>query len=389
MNNFIYDIPTKVYFGKGQLGNLGQELAKLGSRVLLTYGGGTIKKTGLYDKVVREIEKAGLKYFELDGIEPNPRHTTVNKGADICKRENIDVLLAVGGGSVIDCTKMIGVAALYEGDCWDIVTDKVQGKGCLPIVTVLTLSATGTEMNFNAVISNIQTNDKIGIKYPPMRPKVSFLDPTNTFTVNKYQTACGGADICSHIMENYFNIKEGSYMLDTVMEGLMKTVIKYVPIALKEPSNYEARANIMWASSWALNGFINGGNMQAWTCHAIEHQLSAYYDITHGLGLAIITPRWMEYVLDESTVRKFYQFGVNVFDIDKNLPHMEVAKKAIELFRNFLFNICGLASTLTAICIDETNFDAMANKAATMGYLQYAFKPLTGYDVKKILQNSL
>lgn len=389
MNNFIYDIPTKIYFGKNQLSSLGQELSKYGSKVLLTYGGGSIKKTGLYDKVVLEIKKAGLKLYELDGIEPNPRHTTVNKGADICKKEKIDVLIAVGGGSVIDCTKMIAAAAFYDGDCWDIITNKAQATNCLPIMTVLTLSATGTEMNFNAVISNMDTNDKIGIKFPPMRPKVSYLDPTNTFTVNKYQTAYGGADILSHIIECYFNMDEGSFMLDTVMEGLMKTVIKYVPIALIEPDNYEARANIMWASSWALNGFINGGNTQAWSCHAIEHQLSAYYDITHGLGLAIVTPRWMKYVLDERTVSKFYQFGVNVFDIDKKLPQMEVANLAIKKFSDFLYKECKIASTLTEIGIDSENIDIMANKAATLGGLQYAFRPLNTADVKTILQNCL
>lgn len=389
MNNFIYDVPTKIYFGSDQLENLGKELALLGKRVLLTYGGGNIKRSGLYERVVKQINDAGLEFFELSGIEPNPRHTTVNKGAEICKKEKIDVLLAVGGGSVIDCTKVIGAAALYEGDSWDLVTGNKQGRGCLPIITVLTLAATGTEMNYNAVISNMETNDKIGMKYPPMRPKVSFLDPKNTFTVDNYQTACGGADILSHIFETYFNIKEGSFMTDKVMEGLMKTVIKYVPIALKNPTDYEARANIMWASSWALNGFICGGNKQLWSCHAIEHQLSAYYDITHGLGLAIITPRWMEYVLDGKNVDKFYQFGINVFDIDKNLPQMTVAKLAITKLSDFLYKECNLASTLTEIGIGVEHIEIMANKAADLGKLQHTFRPLNAADVANILKNCL
>jgi butanol dehydrogenase len=193
MNNFIYNIPTKVYFGENQLENLGKELSKYGKKVLLTYGGGSIKKTGLYDNVLEEIKKAGLELFELSGIDPNPRVSSVNQGADICKRENIDVLLAVGGGSVLDCTKFIGAATYYEGDAWDILLGKVTIEKCIPIVTVLTLAATGSEMDAGGVISNPETKDKIGMAHPVMQPKVSFLDPTNTYTVNRYQTACGNS----------------------------------------------------------------------------------------------------------------------------------------------------------------------------------------------------
>ncbi len=388
MNDFIYEIPTKVYFGENQLSHLGEELKKYGNRVLLTYGGGSIKKIGLYDKVVEEIKKVGLELFEFGGIEPNPRHTSINAAAEICKKEKIDVLLAVGGGSTIDATKVIGVATYYDGDCWDLVTKKAPITNCLPIVTILTLSATGSEMNFGSVISNIETNDKKGLQNPIMRPKVSFLDPTNTYTVNAYQTACGSADILSHLMEIYFNIDEEMYMLDTFMEGMMKTVIKYTPIALKEPENYEARANLMWASSWALNGFVRCGKTQEWSCHAMEHQLSAYYDITHGLGLAILTPRWMEYALDETTVAKFYQFGTNVFDIDKNLSLMEVAKKTIEMLSDFLFNQLKLNKTLSEIGIDDSKFEVMAGKACR-GDVIKGFKSLYQEDIEKIYRMCL
>lgn len=385
---FIYDIPTKVYFGENQLENLGETLKKYGKRVLLTYGGGSIKKVGLYDKVVAEIKKAGLELFEFGGIEPNPRHTSINQAAQICKQEKIDVLLAVGGGSTIDATKVIGAATFYDGDCWDLVMQKAPITNCLPIVTILTLAATGSEMNSGAVISNVETNDKKGIKSPLMLPKVSFLDPTNTYTVNPYQTACGSADILSHLFEIYFNQNEEMYILDTISESLMKTVIKYAPIALKEPENYEARSNLMWASSWALNGFVRCGKAQAWSCHAMEHQLSAYYDITHGLGLAILTPRWMEYVLDETTVSKFYQFGTNVFGIDKNLPPMEVAKKAIEMLSDFFFNQLGLKKTLSEIGIDDTNFEVMAQKACG-GKKISGFKPLAQKDIETIFRMCL
>lgn len=389
MNNFVYDIPTKVYFGENQLGNLGAELSKYGKKVLLTYGGGSIKTIGLYDKVVEEIKNAGLELFELSGIEPNPRVSSVNKGADICKKEGIDVLLAVGGGSVIDCTKFIGAGAFYDGDAWDISLRKVKVEKCLPIITVLTLSATGSEMDAGGVISNPETNDKIGMSYPVMQPKVSFLDPTVTYTVNKYQTACGSADILSHVLEVYFNMDDNMFMTDCFMEGLMKTVIKYAPVALEEPENYEARANLMWASSWAINGFIRGGKKTAWSCHPMEHELSAYYDITHGLGLAILTPRWMEYTLNENTVSKFYQYGVNVFGINKDLPEMEVAKQSIKCTEDFLFGQLGLQSTLTEIGIDESKIELMAKKAAANGATEYAFQPLKPEDIEKIYRMCL
>lgn len=386
---FIYDIETKIYFGENQLGNLGRELSNYGKKVLLVYGGGSIKKNGIYDSVKKEIEKAGLELFELAGVKPNPRISSVREGAAICKKENIDVLLAVGGGSVIDCTKFIGAATYYDGDAWDIFEDKVDVKECLPILTVLTMTATGSEMDDSAVISNPDTNDKLGKKFLVLRPKVSFLDPTNTYTVGSYQTACGSSDIMSHIIEVYFNMNDDLYMLDTFMEGMMRTVIKYAPIAMKEPDNYEARANLMWTSSWAINGFVNGGKSTSWSCHPMEHELSAYYDITHGLGLAILTPKWLKYTLDESNVNKFYQFGVNVFGIDKNLKPMEVAEKSIEMLSDFFFNTLGLKSSLSEIGIDDKKFEIMAKKIEKAGKTVNSFKTLTAEDIENIYRMCL
>ncbi len=388
MNSFVYDIPTKVYFGSDQLGHLGDELKRFGNRVLLTYGGGSIKKTGLYDRVTAEICRAGLELFELSGIEPNPRVDSVRKGAELCRREKIDVLLAVGGGSVIDATKFIGAGTFYDGDPWELSTGKGEIKACLPIVTVLTLSATGSEMDTGGVISNPETKDKLGRLDPHMLPKVSFLDPVNTYTVSAYQTACGSADILSHLFEVYFNMQPDLYMLDCFMEGLMKTVIRYTPVAIEKPDDYEARANLMWASSWAINGFVNGGKEQEWTCHPIEHEVSAIYDITHGLGLAIITPRWMEYCLDETTVSKYRQFAVNVFGIDENEPPMSAAKAAIAKLSDFLFGTLGLKSTFSALGIDDSNFALMARKACE-GKAIHGFKSLTPDDVEKILRMCL
>lgn len=390
MNNFVYNVPTKVYFGRDQLDSLPCELSKFGNKVLLTYGGGSIKKSGLYDRVVSLLKGAGIEVFELNGIDPNPRVTSVREGARICKENNIDAILAVGGGSVIDCSKYIAAATFYDGDAWDISLGKVDVKKALPLVTILTLSATGSEMNAGGVISNLETNDKLGRLFAPMLPRVSYLDPTNTFTVSPFQTACGSVDIFSHIIEVYFNKDNDMYMLDTVMEGLMKTVVKYAPIAMNEPDNYEARANLMWTSSWAINTFVKGGKDTTWICHPIEHELSAYYDITHGLGLAIVTPRWMRYVLSDATVDKFYNFAVNVFGVKTcKKSKMAVALEGIERVEEFFFKTLGLKSNLSSLGIDDKHIKTMAEKACVNGDTLNGFVPLNSEDIEKILTNCL
>ena len=389
MNNFVYDIPVKVYFGENQLGHLGEELRKFGKRVLMTYGGGSIKRIGLYDKVMAEMQKAGLEVFELSGIEPNPRIDSVRKGAQICKDEKIDVLLAVGGGSTLDATKWMAAGACVDHDAWDFFNEKwAPVEKALPVVTILTLSATGSEMDAGGVISNPETKDKVGRIAAPLLPKVSFLDPTCTYTVDPYQTACGSADMMSHIIEVYFDMEKDLYMLDSFMESMMKTIIRFTPIAMKEPENYEARANLMWTSSWAINGFINGGKRQEWSCHPMEHELSALYDITHGLGLAILTPRWMEYCLDETTVSKYVQFGVNVFGIDASLPPMDIAKQGIERLASFFFDTLGLKRTFTEVGIKAEDFPVMAKKACG-GSILRGFKPLAQKDIEKIFEMCL
>ena len=387
INDFIYNIPTKIYFGCDQLRHLGAELKKYGSRVLMTYGGGSIKRMGLYDRVAKEIKDAGLELFELNGIEPNPRIESVRKGAQMCKEHHIDVLLAVGGGSTIDATKIMAAGACVDHDPWDFLdlNKRAPINRALPIVSILTLAATGSEMDTAAVISNPETQDKLGRLDPHLFPKASFLDPTNTFSVSAYQTACGSADILSHIFEVYFNMEDGLYMLDCFMEGLMKTVIKYAPVAMREPDNYEARANLMWASSWAINGFIICGKRKEWSCHPMEHELSAIYDITHGLGLAILTPRWMEYCLDDTTVSKYVQFGVNVFGIDPTLASMDIAHQAIAKLSDFLYNTLQLKRTFPEVGIDRTHFAVMAKKAVNGGTLP-GFKSLQQADVEKIFE---
>lgn len=385
MNSFVYDVPVKVYFGEHQLVHLGDELRRYGTRVLLTYGGGSIKQTGLYDAVTAELRKAGLTWFELSGIAPNPRIDSVREGAALCKREHIDVLLAVGGGSVLDATKYMAAGALVDIDPWQFFSEWAPLEKALPVVTVLTLSATGSEMDCGGVISNPETQDKIGRMEAPLLPKVSFLDPTATYTVSPYQTACGAADMLSHILEVYFTTEPDLYMLDCFMEGMIKTILRYAPIAMREPENYEARANLMWTSSWAINGFVTGGKRHAWSCHPMEHELSALYDITHGLGLAILTPRWMAYCLDETTVGRYVQFGTQVFGIDASLDPMTIANQSIKRLSAFLFDTLGLQRTLTEIGVDTAQFPLMARKACG-GDVIPGFKPLHQADIEQIYE---
>ncbi|MBQ9986884.1 MAG: iron-containing alcohol dehydrogenase [Erysipelotrichales bacterium] len=388
MNDFVYNNPVKVYFGKDQLQHLGSEVSKFGKRVLLTYGGGSIKKTGLYDRVMEVLKASGLEVFEMSGIEPNPRIETVRRGAGMCKEHEIDVILAVGGGSTIDCSKWIAAGACVDFDPWDFFGKNVVVEKALPLVTILTLAATGSEMNMGGVISNLETKQKMGRASVHLFPKVSFLDPTLTYTVNQYQTACGSADIMSHIMETYFNPNESMYMIDSFMEGMMRTVIKYAPIAYNEPENYEARANLMWAGSWGISPLPRTFQKHAWSCHPMEHELSAFYDITHGLGLAIITPKWMRYCLSEENVDRYVQFGVNVFGIDATLEPMEIAYTAIEMLEDFLYNQLHLADTFTKIDIGDEYFEAMAYKACGGNSIK-GFVELDKEDIEAIYRMCL
>ena len=385
MQNFYYSIPTEVYFGKGQIEHLGDSVKQYGSKVLLVYGGGSVKKFGVYDAVIAELEKAGLEVTELSGVEPNPRITTVNKGAAICKEKGIEVVLPVGGGSTIDCSKGIAAGAKYSGiDVWDLVKDPSLIKDALPIVAVLTVAATGSEMDEFGVLSNLELNEKKGLASPLVKPKISIMDPTYTFSVPKYHTAAGTADIMSHLFELYFKeVEDGAFFQKRLIEGILKTCIKYGPIACEEPDNYEARSNLMWASSWAINGFLKAGFAGPWSCHPMEHQLSAYYDVTHGVGLAILTPHWMRHILSEKTVDMFVEYGVNVWGIDENKDPFDIANEAINATKA-LFDEMGIPKTFREIGItDKTNFEAMAEKAVGAG-TPNCYVPLLVEDVLDI-----
>ncbi|KAF1298420.1 butanol dehydrogenase [Enterococcus sp. JM4C] len=390
MENFKFHVSTDIRFGKDRLGELPEVIKTYGQRVLLVYGGGSIKKNGLYDEVMTRLNEATCEVFELSGVEPNPRVETVQRGIDLCKEHKIEVILAVGGGSTIDCSKAVAAGFYSDKKAWDLVLERRSFNGpALPIVTILTLAATGSEMNVGAVISNMQTNQKLGMGGPSTLPKVSFLDPQNTFTVPKIQTAAGSADILSHLFESYFNLTPGTDVQDGISEGLMKSVIKNCPIALETPDDYDARANLMWASSLALNGLTGSGKKGVWSCHAMEHELSAFYDITHGIGLAIITPRWMLHVLNEDTAPKFARFAKEVWGITETVPEI-AASLAIQKTYDY-FKACGIPMTLPEVGIsDESKFAEMAKQAVAQSAIAtQAFVPLSEEDVVAIYQASM
>lgn len=385
MKSFEFAVPTDVIFGVGQENQLAKRLKPFGKKILLTYGGGSIKRTGLYDRI-KDILKE-YEIFELGGIEPNPRVSSVNEGARICRENQIDMILAVGGGSTIDCSKVIAAAVNYNGDAWDLVTGKAQITGALPLAVVLTIAATGSEMDCAAVISNADTEEKLLVGHPALYPAITILNPENTYSVPSYQTASGSADMMSHVIESYFD-QEEAFVPDAISEGLLRSAIKYTPVALAKPDDYEARAQLMWTSSLALNGLPTTGKNFAWSCHYIEHELSAHYDITHGAGLAMLTPKWMRYVLSEDTVDKFYDYAVNVWGIQPSEDKMQVATQGIDATEQFFIQI-GLPSSLGEFQIDDSKFEEMAEKAVEVGHLGNAYVPLTKEDVIEILKMCL
>lgn len=389
MQNFDYHTPTRLIFGKGVISNLPQVLAPLGKRVLLTYGGGSIKKIGLYDTVIGLLK--GFDVFELSGIQPNPKYNpSVLDGVRMCKQHNIDVILAVGGGSVLDCSKAIAAGACYDGDPWDLITYKVKAQRALPIVDVLTLAATGSEYDCGGVISRTETNDKIGYIDPLLFPVCSILDPQYTYSVNKKQTAAGCADAMNHVMEQYF-VADSTLLNDGFCEAELKSLMYNTKIALEHPDDYRARAELMLCCTYGCNDILSLGNSRSgWPCHGIEHALSAYYDITHGEGLAIITPRWMRHILSDRTVDRFVKYGVNVFGIDAGLDKYEIANRAIDATYDFFASI-GIPMHLREVGIDDSRIDEMAHHIAVNEGLDedYVYVPLDEQAIAKILRDSL
>jgi len=387
LQDFIFHNPTRLIFGRDTLTHLKEEVPKFGKKVLLVYGGGSIKKNGIYDKTMAYLKEANVEVFELAGVEPNPRLSTVHRGVDICKKEKIDFLLAVGGGSVIDATKAIAVGAKYDGDVWDIITKKAEPTDALPLGTVLTLAATGSEMNCGSVITNWETKEKLGWGHPLVYPKFSILDPVHTFTVPADQTVYGMVDIMSHVLEHYFSLAPNVPYNERMAEGLLTTVIETAPKLIQDLENYELRETILFCGTMALNGVISQGMRGDWGTHGIEHAVSAVYDIPHGGGLAIIFPNWIRYNLDQ-TAPKMKQLAIRVFGVNpEGKNDREIAEEGIERLRAF-WNSIGAPSRLADYGIDDSQLELMAEKAAGDGKLG-SFKPLDQQDVLQILKMCL
>lgn len=386
MLNFDYSIPTKVFFGRDRIKVLAAQLSAYGDKVLIVYGGGSIKRIGLYDTVTDILDKSGIAFWELGGVNPNPRVDSVRQGAEICRKNGINAILAIGGGSSIDCAKAIGAAALYDGDAWDIVENPKLIKDVLPIACILTIAATGSEMDRFAVISNLATNQKISTQHELMKPRFAILDPTYTFSVPKSQTAAGTADIMSHIFENYFCNTTGAYLQDRLAEAMLKTCIEFGVKAVNEPENYDARANLMWTSSLAINDILCYGKERKWSVHPMEHVLSAYYDITHGVGLAILTPNWMKHVLDDRTVEYFAAYAVNVWSMDSSKDKYALAEAAIDKTRDYFISL-GLPTKLREVGVEKDKLELLADKVTNGGSVG-GFKPLYKDDVLEIFNFS-
>ncbi len=362
MNNFTFYSPTYFAFGKGQEENTGKYVKRFGgSKVLIHYGGGSVVRSGLLDRVKKSLEAENIPYVELGGVMPNPRSGLVYQGIEICEKEDIDFILAVGGGSTIDSAKAIAAGACYDGDFWDYYMGK-SVEVALPIGTVLTIAAAGSEGSPDSVITKEEGMLKRGASGEGLRPKFSILNPELTQTLPAFQTAAGVTDIMAHLFERYFTTTKEVEVTDRVIEALLLTMIHEAPRVIEDPNNYEARANIMWAGMMAHNNCCGVGRAQDWASHAIEHELSAVYDCAHGAGLAVVFPAWMEYNMHHDVMR-FAKLAVRVWGCQMDYDHPEVTAKAgIKALRNFLKSI-GMPGNFTELGASENDIAHMAYTA--------------------------
>lgn len=388
MDNFTFYSPTYFDFGKdteSHAGNLVKQFG--GTKVLLHYGGGTIRKNGLYERVTASLSDAGISFVELSGVKPNPRSGLVYEGIELCRKENVDFVLAVGGGSTIDSAKAIAAGACYEGDFLDFYWGKAKIERALPVGTVLTIAAAGSEGSPNSVITDEKTLIKKGTRSDLLRPKFSILNPALTCSLPPYQTAAGATDIMIHVCERYFSNTEEVEITDRLCEAILKTMIHEAPRVMKEPDNYEARANIMWAGMLAHNNVCGVGRVQDWASHHIEHELSALYDVTHGAGLAVVTPLWMRHAA-EVNPDKLLLFATRVWDIPlcEDNPH-ETIMKGIEAFEQFLKDL-GMPSSFEEIGAKKEDIPLMVEKLFRGKETEGNFVKLTKEDVTRIYESA-
>lgn len=385
MLNFNFYSPTFFVFGKNRENEAGKLVKNHGgTRVLIHYGGGSVVKSGLLDRVKASLEKEAIYFIELGGVVPNPRSGLVYEGIELCKQHNIDFILAIGGGSAIDSAKAIAIGALYDGDFWDFFTGKRIEKA-LPVGTVLTLTAAGSEGSNSAVITYENGMLKRGLGSNLIRPVFSILNPELTYTLPPYQTAAGAADMMAHVMERYFTNTKGVELTDRLCEAIMLTIIKEIPVVLKDPYNYKARANLMWAGMVAHNDSCGVGREQDWASHKIEHELSGLYDVAHGAGLAVIFPAWMKYVMQHDILR-FAQFAVRIWGCEMDFENPEnTAREGIKRYEQFMQSI-GMPIRLEELGAKEEDIPLLVEKLGlgdkTLGF----FVKLTKEDIYKIYE---
>ena len=387
MENFTYCVPTKIIFGSKTENNVGQEVRNVAKKVLLHYGGGSIKNSGLYQRIVESLNNSGVEFIELGGVQPNPRLSLVREGVELCKKNNVDFVLAVGGGSVIDSSKAIAIGCVNDCDIWEeFFLKKKPVEKSLPVGVVLTLAAAGSESSNGTVLSDEVNQRKVSAKGQVVVPKFAILNPELTTTLPSFQTACGSADMLSHIMERYFTSSEHVDLTDRLCEAAMQTVIENAPLAIASPLNYNYRAELMLTGMIAHNNSLGIGRIQDWACHGLEHELSAIWDVAHGEGLAILTPAWMEYVY-EYNIPRFVRFAEKVCNIYVGTDEDKI-KGAINFLRDW-YKSLGLKIRLTEYdFFDESKIEYMAEQC--FGLMpRGAIKKLNAEDGVKIYRLAL
>ena len=390
MIDFTFQNPTRIHFGRNALEQLPKEVERYGKRVLLVYGGGSIKRTGVYDAVMQKLGDVNAQVWELAGVQPNPRLSPVREGIEVCRREQIQLVLAVGGGSAIDTAKAIVNGACYEGDVWELYEGKGTNESALPLGVVLTIPAAGSEMSRSSVITREEDLCKRGRNAFTNFPTFSILNPEYSFTLPPYQTACGIVDIMAHMMERYFTMVENVELTDRLIEGALVTVINNAPIVMAKPDDYDARAEITWAGALAHNTLLDTGRVGDWASHKLEHELSALYDIAHGAGLAVMFPAWMKYVLPRGGARKLAQFARRVFAVGEAFATDEEAANEGILRLEAFYRSLGLPTTLGEMGIDGSRIPEMAARAvAMMGGRLGGFVPLDAPMAEEVYRLAL
>ncbi|MBP3649994.1 MAG: iron-containing alcohol dehydrogenase [Clostridia bacterium] len=390
MKDFSFQNPTRIHFGRDALKHLPSEINRYGKRVLLVYGGGSIKRTGVYDDVLAQLKAADAQVWELSGVQPNPRLSLVREGIAICRKEQIQLVLAVGGGSAIDTAKAIVNGACYDGDVWELYEGKGSNDTALPLGVVLTIPAAGSEMSRSSVITREENWCKRGRNAYTNFPTFSILNPEYSFTLPPYQTACGIVDIMAHMMERYFTMEEHVELTDRLIEGALVTVINNAPIVMEKPDDYDARAEITWAGALAHNTLLDTGRVGDWASHKLEHELSALYDVAHGAGLAVMFPAWMKFVLPRGGAKKLAQFAERVLGVSADFGSTdEIATEGIRRLEGF-YQSLGMPITLAGLGIDGSRIPEMAARAVAMaGGLLGGFVPLTPEMAEEVYKLAL